>query len=253
MELLIRLTPICQVLMPSSTTRQSCILVVEDDPQVSGPTVRYLNRNGIRAELRETLTDATDFIADRSPPLVLLDLLLPDGNGLDLLADMQSTICPPAVIIMSSLVEDSDVIAGLRSGAIDYILKPFSLPILVERIKSCLRTYQSFRPTVTADKQALALSSEQGTVHVTHTELMLLAGLASAPGAVRRESLLDLWAPESRPRKRTVDYYIFGLRKKLAKLGCAKCIATERGGYSFNGQVQWIEGTRAPNLSPHRS
>ena len=191
------------------------------------------------------LEGATAALCRQSFDLILLDLMLPDGNGLDWLRGFRGQNALP-VIILSSHDESVDQIVGLELGADDYIGKPFSPREVVARVRAVLRRTGP-RPTVEVDS-GLRLEADRrrawaGDVELglSRTEFDLLQVFVGAPGRVyeRGHLLTRVWGPEVAVTERTVDVHIKSLRKKLVVAGLpASTIETVRGvGYRLSEAV----------------
>jgi two-component system phosphate regulon response regulator PhoB len=222
-----------------------CILIVEDEEDIR-ELLRYnLAKEGYRLLMAGTAGDAWK-IAQRDPPdLVLLDLMLPDVDGLDLCrrlkGDGETARIP--VIMLTARGEEADVVVGLEMGADDYMSKPFSPRVLLARIRAVLR-----RKTEPDDGEPETLRAGRVTIHcgrhevlvdgrpvvLTATEFRVLCILVRRPGWVfTRHQIACAVHGEDVVADRSVDVQIVGLRKKL---GAAQaCLETVRGvGYRFN-------------------
>ncbi len=115
----------------------TAILVVEDEPAIAESLAYSLSREGYSVNTAGSLAEAEPKVSEAS--LIILDLMLPDGSGFDLLARLQRSSAPPAVIILSSRDQEADRVAGLETGADDYITKPFSPREVVARVRAVLR------------------------------------------------------------------------------------------------------------------
>lgn len=205
------------------------VLVVEDDVAVAVPLLAGLQRNGIDTD---HVTRAAEVIAAaEGVDVVLLDLGLPDGDGLDVLRDLRRTSDVP-VIIASARADEGDRIAGLELGADDYVVKPFSVRELAARVRAVTRrrrvesSLESGRVLVDRKRHTVVVDGEQ--VELTAKEFDLLAVLAEEPGrAVPRQELFSrVWDPVWVGTGKTLDVHIASLRKKL---GDAELIETVRG------------------------
>lgn len=217
------------------------ILLVDDEPAITDSLGYALDRAGFATRAARTLAEADRALAEAAPALVILDLMLPDGNGLDWLrARAESDRVP--VIILSSHDDPVEHIVGLELGADDYIDKPFSPREVVARVRAVLRRAA---PPAAADEPAppapagLRLDPERREawagateLGLSRTEFDLLAVFIAAPGRVwERGQLLDrAWGPDVAVTERTVDVHIKALRKKLVAAGLpAETIETVRG------------------------
>lgn len=210
-------------------------LVVEDDPSVSEPLVAGLQRNGI--ETVHVAYASHVMGALRGVDIVVLDLGLPDGEGLDVLREIR-TISDVPVIIATARGDETDRIIGLELGADDYVVKPFSVRELAARIRAIARRRRN-EPELRAsglvvdrNKRQVRLGNRE--IELTAKEFDLLAVLAEEPGKVftRQELFTRVWDPVWVGTGKTLDVHIGSLRKKLED---ADLIQTVRGvGYRLN-------------------
>ena len=224
----------------------SKILIVEDEPDIAELLVYNLHQAGFETITAFNGEDALKHVNIQSPDLILLDLLLPGVDGLDIcriLKNNPATADIP-VIMLTAKGEKTDRIIGLELGADDYITKPFSPREVVLRIRAVQRRMQG-TGTSAAVKQlrihdlVIDLDKHQvfnrrQKVDLTATEFKLLALLAGAPGRVFTRDLLmnELWGDNYFAVDRTVDTHVSRLRRKLGELSGA--IETVRGiGYRF--------------------
>ncbi len=222
------------------------ILIVEDDHDIS-ELVRYnLEREGYDVSALFEGGDAFDHALKRKPDLIILDLMLPGTDGMEicrLLKNEEGTKNIP-VIMLTAKGEESDVVIGLQMGADDYITKPFSPKVLAARVKAILRRGVLSSAAVSVqDRQygdlALDISKHKviyagKTVALTAIEFDILEFLSRSPGRVySRDQILDnVWKEGKSIVDRAVDVHIRGLRKKLGR--GKDCIETVRGvGYCF--------------------
>ena len=205
------------------------VLVVEDDPAVAEPLLAGLRRNGIDAD---HVAYASQVIAAaQGVDVVLLDLGLPDGDGLDVLRELRRTSDVP-VIIATARGDETDRIVGLELGADDYVVKPFSVRELAARVRAVSRrrrvesNLDTGRLIVDRNRHQVLLDGEP--VELTAKEFDLLAVLAEEPGrAVTRQELFSrVWDPVWIGTGKTLDVHVASLRKKL---GSADLIETVRG------------------------
>ncbi|HPB95664.1 MAG TPA: response regulator transcription factor [Polyangiaceae bacterium] len=199
----------------------------EDEPAIAESLSFALRRDGFAVDIADCLAQVNGKIdlAD----LVLLDLMLPDGSGFDLIVQIRRRALRPAIIVLSSRDEEADRVAALESGADDYVTKPFSPREVVARVRAVLRRAQPFE----APELHLSCSSiqvdvttrravVQGTVlELTRVEFDLLACLIEEPGRVyTRSQLIDkVWGDGFAITDRTVDSHVKGLRKKMVEAG----------------------------------
>jgi DNA-binding response OmpR family regulator len=220
------------------------ILVVDDDPDVRLLLSMYLALDGFHAEEARDAAVAVDAIRRHRPDLVLLDVMMPGRDGLDLLSELRRAGDLP-VIMVSARGEETDRVMGLRLGADDYIVKPFSPAELVARISAVLRRRASSTPPsklefdgLTLDTVGRNLTVDGRAVSTTTKEFDLLAFLASSPSHVfTRGELLDkVWSSSAEWQDPgTVTEHVRRIRH-LIEVDPAKPrrIRTVRGvGYSF--------------------
>jgi DNA-binding response OmpR family regulator len=224
------------------------ILVVEDDAETARSLSKALESSGYRVTIAETGSEARSVIEHVHPDLIMLDLMLPDTDGLVLTTALKTLTNAP-IIICSARQEQVDRVLGLKLGADDFIAKPFELDELEARIEAVLRRTSRVRevPAVPADQirvDELLISQSRGTVilagqsvHLTPTEYRLLVALASHPDEVlSRETLGQLvWGYEDLGTGHLIDVHIGRLRLKLRRASSAgPVIVTVRGkGYTI--------------------
>lgn len=222
------------------------ILVVDDEEDIL-ELVRYnLSQAGYGVRCAASGESALRMAADEAPDLMVLDLMLPGIDGLEVTRRIKSNSDrePFPIIMLTAKGEESDVVAGLEMGADDYVTKPFSPKILRARIKSVLRRNSAGEETspegiLTIRELVIHPGRRQVTVEgelvdLTFTEFQVLYNLARRPGWVfTRTQIVDAVRGEDYPvTDRSVDVQIVGLRKKLGRFG--KYIQTVRGvGYRF--------------------
>lgn len=220
------------------------ILIVEDEPDILELLNYNLAKEGYRVSGATTGEDGLAACRAQTPDLVLLDLMLPGMDGLEVCRELKGDAKTRAipVVIITARGEESDVVAGLELGADDYVTKPFSPRVLVARVRSVLRR------RAPAAEEAKPLRAQNLEIHpgrhevlvdgqpveLTPTEFRLLHYLARRPGWVfTRNQIVQAVRGDDYPvTERSVDVQIFGLRKKLGK--AEECIETVRGvGYRF--------------------
>jgi len=221
------------------------ILIVEDEPDIRSTLEYNLHRDNYQTESVGNLLDAEKILSTTNISLILLDLMLPDGSGLDLCRKLkadQSTHSIP-IIILTAKDDEVDKVVGFELGADDYVTKPFSVRELILRIKAILKRKVQ-KPEVTeverefgelridSDSHEVFVNGEE--VSLTALEFRLLKQLVDRRGRVQtRDQLLsDVWGYSADITTRTVDTHIKRLREKLGPLG--KYVQTIRGvGYKF--------------------
>ena len=221
------------------------ILIVEDEPDIRSTLEYNLHRDNFQTESVGNLLDAEKILSTTNISLILLDLMLPDGSGLDLCRKLkadQSTNSIP-IIILTAKDDEVDKVVGFELGADDYVTKPFSVRELILRIKAILKRKVQ-KPEVTeverelgelridSDSHEVFVNGEE--VSLTALEFRLLKQLVDRRGRVQtRDQLLsDVWGYSADITTRTVDTHIKRLREKLGPIG--KYVQTIRGvGYKF--------------------
>jgi two-component system, OmpR family, response regulator BaeR len=218
------------------------ILIVEDEPKLAALLGDYLKAAGHETAWIASGLDVIPAIRAREPDLVLLDLMLPGRDGLDICRELRSFSELP-VIMMTARVEEIDRLLGLELGADDYICKPYSPREVVARCKAVLRRNRRTSPPGRASLQ-LDEAGWRATYHgieldLTPVEFRLLRTLSAAPGRVfSREQLLDgLYDDHRVVTDRTVDSHIKNLRRKLEQIAPEEpLIRSIYGvGYKFEG------------------
>jgi two-component system phosphate regulon response regulator PhoB len=224
------------------------ILVVEDEQPIRDLIAFGLRRAGCDVALAEHSQAALASIGDRRPDIVLVDWMLPDMSGLELIRVLRrdaSTRDIP-VVMLTARGEEADKVAGLESGADDYVTKPFSARELIARIQAVLRRSAPVGESERIDVEALSLdqaghrvTAGGKAVALGPTEYRLLAFLMTHPDRVyTRGQLLDrVWGGNVYVEERTVDVHIRRLRKSLEPSGYDRFVQTVRGaGYRFSAQ-----------------
>lgn len=210
------------------------ILVVEDEPNIADLVDLYLSRDGFRVLKQSTGEGGLATVRDQRPRLVVLDVGLPDIDGLEVCRRIRSTSAVP-VIFLTARADEIDRVLGLELGADDYLTKPFSPAELVARVKAVLRRTDGAQAqeivqvgTVAVDVGRREIRVDETVVDFTTREFELLRYLAERPGrAMSRQQILDsVWGPDWYGDERTVDVHIAQVRKKL---GGACVISTVRG------------------------
>ena len=225
------------------------ILILEDDTALNQGLCKALKTESRKLVSCETVKAARDQFLCGCPSLILLDINLPDGSGLDFLQELKRNYPDIPVILLTANDTDMDIVKGLELGADDYIIKPFDSKELVARVKAVLRRFQPSRtipvsatagkcveyPDLIINQTNYSVIYQGRTVDMPPKELELLYFLASSPNQVfTREQLLDhIWGYEYIGDTRTVDVHIKRLREKI-KDHASWAITTVWGiGYKF--------------------
>ena len=222
------------------------ILVIEDEPDIRKTLEYNLERENFIVTTASSLSDAKGHLAKENFSLLILDLMLPDGSGLDLCRELKSdsTNESPLILILTAKDDEVDRVVGFELGADDYVTKPFSVRELILRVKAILKRGINKPNTVEVERKFgdLTIDIESHEVFVnneniilTALEFRLLNQLVDRRGRVQtRDQLLsDVWGYSSEVTTRTVDTHIKRLREKLGVMG--KYVQTIRGvGYKFS-------------------
>jgi two-component system response regulator RegX3 len=199
------------------------ILVVEDEQSIAEPLLEHLKREGFDASHAASLEDARTTYAAEQPDVILLDVMLPDGDGRDLAREIRTGSDVP-IIMLTARGEEIDRVVGLELGADDYVVKPFSARELVARIRAILRrgagTSRMGPITVgaiTLDPGARTCTKDGAPVELAAKEFDLLHYLMANAGTVlRREDIMDeVWDPHWFGPTKTLDVHVSWLRKKI--------------------------------------
>ena len=221
------------------------ILIIEDEPDIRKTLEYNISREGYHVVSASSLVEAKSRFESDSFSLILLDLMLPDGSGLDLCReiklDKEKSSIP--IIILTAKDDEVDKVVGFELGADDYVTKPFSVRELILRMKAVLKRGEKKSDNVEVQRQfgQLSINTESHEVFVddneitlTALEFKLLCQLVDRRGRVQsRDQLLsDVWGYSGEVTTRTVDTHIKRLREKLGSMG--KYVQTIRGvGYKF--------------------
>jgi len=204
-----------------------CAIVIEDEPQIRRFVRGALQAEGWQVHEAATLREGLTAAGTRQPDLLVLDLGLPDGDGVALIRDVRGWSSVP-IIVLSARADEQDKIAALDAGADDYLTKPFGTGELLARVRANLR-----RPRATAggeeaqavfcfgdievDRAARLVRRAGAEVHLTPIEYRLLATLTAHPGRVltQRQLLREVWGPAQSDQSHYLRIYMGHLRHKL--------------------------------------
>jgi two-component system phosphate regulon response regulator PhoB len=223
------------------------ILVVEDEPALA-ELIRYnLAAQGFRAAIAPTGEEAEMLVAEEEFDLVVLDWMLPGVSGLELCRRLRhrEATRPMPILMLTARGEEADRIRGLATGADDYVVKPFSMPEILARVKALLRraapqlvAERLQRGDIGLDRAAHRVTRGAREVRLGPTEFKLLAYFMENAGRVlTRQQLLDgVWGRDAFIDGRTVDVHVGRLRRALIRGSDPDPIRTVRGtGYAFDG------------------
>ncbi len=238
-------------------SKKFCILIVDDEADIREPLAEYLIRNELNVVMADSAAQARLQIIQGDVDLIILDIMMPNEDGLSLCRDLRTRSDVP-IILLTARTDDIDRIIGLEMGADDYIGKPFAPRELLARIKAVLRrtgprsnrlqvqgqrVYSFNTWLVNVDERTL-MSVEGVNVPMGDAEFRLLLAFVTRPGQVlSRSQLLDLAdAREADPFDRSIDNRIVRLRRKLEEDPAnPSLIKTVRsGGYVFTAQVRQV-------------
>jgi two-component system response regulator BaeR len=217
------------------------ILVVEDEPKLAGVLRDYLRQAEFKTFWIANASAVVPWVQKHAPALILLDLMLPGGYGLDICREIRTYSTVP-IIMITARIEEIDRLLGLESGADDYICKPFSPREVVARVRAVLRRTEGNPSTDTAAGLALDQTRYQATLNghdlgLTAVEFRLLQFFSSKKGQVcTRQQLMDnIYSDERVVADRTIDSHVMHLRIKIALVDAnAEFIHSVYGvGYKF--------------------
>lgn len=209
------------------STASPVAVLVEDEPQIRRFVRVALDAEGWQVFEAETAKEGLREVATRKPDLLVLDLGLPDGDGLDVIRDVRSWSTVP-IVVLSARSDESDKIAALDAGADDYLTKPFGVGELLARVRANLRRPRgsgdgrnedrlfSFGDVV-VDRHARVVRRADAEVHLTPIEYRLLQVLIANAGRVltHRQLLRDVWGPSHSDQSHYLRIYMGHLRQKL--------------------------------------
>jgi DNA-binding response OmpR family regulator len=214
--------------MPSPSDKTATVLVVDDEPTIVEIVGRYMERAGFETYTAPDGYRALDVAAEHRPDLVVLDVMLPGIDGIEVMERLQERPGPPiAVILLTARGEESDRLVGLRNGADDYVVKPFSPAELVARVEAVLRriappTAQEDQPPIVHGPLRVEPASRRvfldgKEISLTMREFDLLGFFAANPGRVfSRDQLMEaVWMEPWFDDTSTVTVHVRRLRAKL--------------------------------------
>lgn len=214
------------------------LLLVEDDATIRELVRHLLQIEGMTVDSAPNCAVAREKIDSGHYNAYILDVLLPDGTGYDLLGEMRGAGINQPVLMLTSLDGSEDVIQGLDAGADDYLTKPFQPGVLAARVRALIRRGGSQAPSritmgkVQLDRLSRLVTVAGRNVRLTPKEYMFLEHLALNPGRTvsRMELLRRVWGLTFDPGSNVVDAHLARLRAKLHKAGAGELIVTIRGG-----------------------
>jgi DNA-binding response OmpR family regulator len=221
---------------PTPAAAASRVLVVEDDPDIANLLAHALRKHGFAPSVLHSGAEVVPEVRRAPPDLLLLDVMLPGRDGLEICRALRGDPATAGVpiILLTARAEEGDRIAGLDLGADDYVTKPFSPNEVVARVRALLRRSQRPAPTgpvlrygdVAVDLERHQVTADGEPVHLTAKEFLLLRYFLEHRGRVLSRDLLlsDVWDYRYTGGTRTVDVHVRRLREKLPTL--ADAIAT---------------------------
>ena len=221
------------------------IFLVEDDASIRELVVYALNNSGFQAVGFDTPSAFWQALAQQTPELILLDIMLPEEDGLQILRKLRQspTTRRTPVIMLTAKGSEYDKVIGLEAGADDYIPKPFGMMELIARVKALLRrvddrpaaeSYQAGSLTVCPERHLVEVEGRQVTLTLKEFELLCMLMKNRNMGLTRDQLLNQIWGYSFDGENRTVDVHIRTLRQKLGSAG--DVIETVRGvGYKIGG------------------
>jgi len=229
------------------------VLLIEDEESISEPLAAALEREGFAATVAGTVADGVESFRTKNPELVLLDVMLPDGDGRDVLRQIRATSRVP-VDMLTARGQEMDKVIGLELGADDYVVKPFSAAELIARIRAVLRRTAAPAPAgesvlrvadveVNLDTRTVTKGDEPIQLTLKEFELLRML-MEGADKVVRRTDLMDeIWDPNWYGSMKTLDVHISSLRKKLGDDPAnPRYIRTVRGvGFRFSSPDDPVE------------
>jgi DNA-binding response OmpR family regulator len=233
--------------MTTPNDNRVSVLLVDDDTELAIMVAELLHREGMDVERADTASAGLAALRVTAPDVLVLDVMLPDANGLDLCRRLRAEGTEVPILMLTARGEPIDRVLGLEIGADDYLGKPFEPRELVARVRALARRlrYAERRSVLRFGELSIDMLGRRvvcggATLALTSTEFKLLAALAAQPGlAISREALSAAVQPGSyMPLDRAVDVQVARLRKKLrAAPGGVDWIETVRGeGYVFTGR-----------------
>ena len=229
-------------------TGSARILVVDDQPNIVDLLATVLTFHGFAVDTAGTAAQAVEKAAQRRPDLVLLDIMLPDGDGMEVCRRLRAAGLDVGVIFLTARDGRADQVTGLAYGGDDYITKPFDVEVLLARVRAVLRRVRADGPSAPAsvlryadlelDEDTLLVRRAGEPIPLSPTELRLLRYFLLNPGRVlsRSQILTAVWEYDAGAGSNVVDTYVGYLRRKLDRLG-TPLLVTHRGfGYALRAE-----------------
>lgn len=215
------------------------ILLVEDEARLASILADYLHAAGFATHWLDEGREVVSWVREERPGLILLDLMLPGRDGMEICKDIRTFSAVP-IIMVTARVEEIDRLLGLELGADDYICKPFSPREVVARVKAVLRRTAGQSPLdqgLLLDPPTMRASLDGRNLDLTAVEFNLLAFLLARPGQIySRDQLMErIYADQRIVNDRTIDSHIKKLRRKMEQVrpGCDLIRSVYGVGYKF--------------------
>ena len=221
----------------SSEEGRPTVLVCDDEPQILRALKVVLREGGFDATGVETAREALDSAAVRRPDAAIVDLVLPDGDGVEVCAQLRSWSEMP-ILVLSAVGEEAEKVRALEAGADDYVTKPFGPNELVARLRAALRRAPSDAEEPIAELDGLRVdlaahlvSRDGEEIHLTPTEFKLLATLVRNRGRLltHRALLTEVWGPAWAQDTATLRTHVANLRRKIEVEDGDRLIRTDPG------------------------
>ncbi len=218
------------------------VLIVEDNPKMAGAVQRGLQENGFAVDVSHTGFEGEELAAVESYDLILLDLMLPDRDGIEVCRNLRRRKIATPIIMLTALSATEEKIDGLDAGADDYITKPFEFEELLARVRAIFRRGEATESRVLRhddlelDLYTRRITRGESTHELSNKEFALLEYLMRNPNRVLTRTQIGekVWDMNFEPSSNVIDVYISSLRKKVDRLQERELIHTVKGaGYRF--------------------
>jgi DNA-binding response OmpR family regulator len=215
------------------------VLLVEDERDILENNRRFFVAEGYRVLIAENLTQARERLSEKTPGAIVLDIMLPDGNGLDLLSELRAAGSKTPVLMLTAWGKSSDVARGLKLGANDYMSKPFTYEVLQARVEAMFRNVEQVPEIFEKGPFTLKLTSMTALLHgkdilLTQKEFALLLLFAQHEEQTMSAEYLyeKVWGQDTNNDVRAVKYQVSNLREKIEGSGYV-IFAIRGAGYRF--------------------
>jgi DNA-binding response OmpR family regulator len=217
------------------------LLCVEDELDLLRNNSIFFEERGYTVLAAENLTQAREYLDKQTPDAIILDIMLPDGNGLDLLLELRAQGVKTPILMLTAWGRNENIAHGLRAGANDYISKPFSYDVLLARVETMFRNVEQVPETVARGPLKLDIAANRAFLNgedmlLTHKEFALLLLFLQYEGRTMSAEYLyeKVWGQPINDDNRTLKKHLSNLRKKLEEGNSGYEITMSRGeGYRF--------------------